>query len=68
MSPAGRGRRLGPLRHVTGGVVVSGPGKQPHDQLHASELGTFVASVTAADFRVGSADGAQDLLAVAVRP
>ena len=54
--------------HVTGGVVVSGPGKRPHDQSPASGLGTFVGSVTAADFRVGSADGAQDLLAVAVRP
>lgn len=58
----------GPGPHVTGGVVASGPGKQPEDQLHASELGTFVASVTAADFRVGGADGAEDLVGVAVRP
>ncbi len=53
---------------VTGRVVVSGPGKRPHDQSHPSEMGAFVGSVTAADFRVGTPDGAQDLLAVAVRP
>jgi SAM-dependent methyltransferase len=32
------------------------------------DLDTFVASVTAADFVVGDAEGAQDLVAVAVRP
>ena len=57
-----------PAPDVTGGVVVSGAGKPPHDQLLADGLGLFVASVTPADFRVGVAEGAQDLVAVAVRP
>ncbi len=56
---------LDPGSDVTGRVVASGLGKQPHDQLRASGLGAFVASVTAADFVVGTAEGAQDLVAVA---
>jgi SAM-dependent methyltransferase len=35
---------------------------------HVADLAEFVASVTAADFVVGDAEGAQDLVAVAVRP
>ena len=53
---------------VTDHRVASRARKRPDDQLHASELAGFVGSVTAADFLVGTADGAQDLLAVAVRP
>lgn len=41
------------------------PGAEPSE---ADGLAAFVASVTASDFVVGGADGAQDLVAVAVRP
>lgn len=41
------------------------PGAEPSG---SDGLAAFVASVTASDFVVGAADGAQDLLAVAVRP
>ena len=49
-------------------AAVSGAGKQPHDQSRPLGWRAFVASVTGADFRVGAASGAQDLVAVATRP
>ena len=57
-----------PRPDVTGRVVVSGHGKQPHHQGHPEGLERSVATVTTHDFVVGAADGSQDLLAVAVRP
>ncbi len=53
---------------ATGAVVASGAGEQPQDQLRASTLAECVAAVTVHDFVLGDADGAQDLVAVAVAP
>jgi SAM-dependent methyltransferase len=53
---------------VTDHRVASRAGGRPGDQAAPAGLGAFVGSVTAADFRVGAPEGAQDLLAVAVAP
>ena len=53
---------------ASGGAAVSGAGKGEHHQVRARQLAEFVATVTVEDFVVGDADGAQDLLAVAVAP
>lgn len=54
--------------HGTGLVAAQVAAVLAPDDAHPDGLDAFVASVTAADFVVGAADGSQDLVAVAVRP